>query len=620
MKLASFDIFDTTLLRSCGKPEAVFHLLAERLFPNDKDLREAFVVWRKSTKGNTLEDVYDKIDSAFLTFARKNKEDMMKAEEETEKDVLIANPSVCKLIDQRRKEGYNIAFISDMYLNSQFLRKVLQRNGCCRQEDAIYVSCEHNARKDTGLLYKVVRNELHPTEWIHYGDNKRSDIKMAKSKGIRAIHINTCHNNAERACSQVSTSMAELARQYRLRHKDNEFASFAADFVVPAYLPYVIHVLREARGMGIRKLYFLSRDSYILMKAAQALTEEAEGLELHYLFVSRRSLLLPYLYGEDEKAYLAASDHNTIIRIDSIDKRLSYLGTSREEMREKYGIEFPYSKANNIKDQEDFLRNIFHSDFTPHLQQTAGEQYRLLEEYFSHEGLLDGDSCAAVDVGWLGTSRLMMNHILRRKGAKDLHFFYYGVRRDVFPPSAGRYSTYFRAEEISTETTALLEHYYSASPYPSTIAYQRTVEGNIEPVFGHNGQFRHTPITQANQDAIETIAAQINTMDKLGSRTLRDLAKTSFNCISNAAMNVDIRPLSKQGEFDDHIPFVKRLTIIELLRIALFGDTITGYDLGSLRLTIPHCLLASVWKLRNTTVRVRRYLYWKYVARRHNLV
>ena len=356
------------------------------------------------------------------------------------------------------------------------------------------------------------------------------------------------------------------------------------------------------------------------MKAAQALTEEAEGLELHYLFVSRKSLLLPYLYGEDEKAYLAASDHNTIIRIDSIDKRLSYLGTSREEMREKYGIEFPYSKANNIKDQEDFLRKIFHSDFTPHLQQTAGEQYRLLEEYFSHEGLLDGDSCAAVDVGWLGTSRLMMNHILRRKGAKDLHFFYYGVRRDVFPPSAGRYSTYFRAEEISTETTALLEHYYSASPYPSTIAYQRTAHGNIEPVFGNDEQFRHTPITQANQDAIVTIAAQTNTMDKLGSRTLRDLAKTSFNWISNAAMDVAIRPLSKQGEFDDHIPFVKRLTIIELLRIALFGDTITGYDLGSLRLTIPHCLLASVWKLRNTTVRVRRYLYWKYVARRHNLV
>lgn len=82
-------------------------------------------------------------------------------------------------------------------------------------------------------------------------------------------------------------------------------------------------------------------------------------MELHYLFVSRRSLLLPYLSGEDEYAYLAASDHHTLVRIDTIDKRLRHLGTSREEMRIKFGIEFPYSKVNNIKEQEDFLQKIF---------------------------------------------------------------------------------------------------------------------------------------------------------------------------------------------------------------------------------------------------------------------
>ena len=620
MRLASFDIFDTTLLRRCGRPEAVWNALAENLFPEEMDLQEAFVVWRKNAQGETLEEKYDGIDSSFLYFSGIDKKGMMQAEEAVERAMLILNPSVCRLIEQRRAEGYRIAFISDMYLSSQFLRQVLESYGCCQAEDVVFVSCEHHARKDTGALYEVVRQALHPSEWLHYGDNLRSDVKMARRKGIRAVHINTSYNDVENACVQVSPAMAALSRRYRLEQEKDEFAGFAADFVVPAYLPYVIYVLREARRMGIRKLYFLSRDSYILLKAAQALSKEAEGLELHYLFVSRRSLLLPYLCGEDEYACLAASDHHTLVRYDTIDKRLRHLGTSREEMRIKFGIEFPYSKVNNIKEQEDFLQKVFHSDFTPLLQQRAQEQLCLLLDYFRQEGLMDGEPSAAVDVGWLGTSRLMMNHILRRMGAKDLHFFYYGVRRDVFPPSAGRYSTYFQAEEISTETTALLEHYYSASPYPSTLAYHRTAQGKIEPVFGNNEQFSHTPITQANQDAIETIAAQINTMDILDNRTLRDWAKTSFNCISNAAMDVDIRPLSKQGEFDDHIPFVKRLTIIELLKIALFGDTITGYDLGSMRLTIPHCLLASVWRLRNTTVRLRGYLYWKFVTHRHNLV
>lgn len=618
MRLASFDIFDTTLLRRCGRPEAVWNALAENLFPEEMDLQEAFVVWRRNAQGETLEEKYDGIDSSFLYFSGIDKKGMMQAEEAVERSMLILNPSVCRLIEQRRAEGYRIAFISDMYLSSQFLRQVLESYGCCQAADAVFVSCEHHARKDTGVLYEVVRQALHPSEWLHYGDNLRSDVKMARKKGLQAVHVDTAYNDVEKACARVAPTMAALSRQHRLEHVEDTFAAFAADFVVPAYLPYVIYVLREARRMGIRKLYFLSRDSYILLKAAQALSKEAEGLELHYLFVSRRSLLLPYLCGEDEYAYMAASDHHTLIRIDTIDKRLRHLGTSREEMRIKFGIEFPYSKVNNIKEQEDFLQKVFHSDFTPLLQQRAQEQLCLLLDYFRQEGLMDGELSAAVDVGWLGTSRLMINHILRRVGAKDLHFFYYGVRRDVFPPSAGRYSTYFQAEELSTETTALLEHYYSASPYPSTIAYQKRENGEVIPVFADNEEFRHTPITRANQTAIEAIASVMQVQEEMDERMLRDWAKCTFDCLGNPAMNLDITPLSKQSEFDDHTPFVKRLTLVELVRLLLLGDHITGYDRGSLRLTIPRCLLAPAFRLRQLSGSIRGHLYRKFVL--HSMV
>ena len=618
MRLASFDIFDTTLLRRCGRPEAVWNALAENLFPEEMDLQEAFVVWRRNAQGETLEEKYDGIDSSFLYFSGIDKKGMMQAEEAVERAMLILNPSVCRLIEQRRAEGYRIAFISDMYLSSQFLRQVLESYGCCQAEDVVFVSCEHHARKDTGALYEVVRQALHPSEWLHYGDNLRSDVKMARRKGIRAVHINTSYNDVENACVQVSPAMAALSRRYRLEQEKDEFAGFAADFVVPAYLPYVIYVLREARRMGIRKLYFLSRDSYILLKAAQTLSKEAEGLELHYLFVSRRSLLLPYLCGENENAYLAASDHHTLIRIDSIDKRLKQLGTSREEMKEEYGIVFPYSKVNNPQEQTDFLQKIFHSKFTPHLQQQAQTQLHFLLNYFRQEGLFDGETCAAVDIGWLGTSRLMMNHILRREHAQDIHFFYYGVRRDVFPPSAGRYSTYFQPEELSTGAnvlgaTVLLEHYYSASPYPSTIAYQKTESGKVVPMFADNRDFHHTPITDANQKAIEVMAVNIQNQGEADEQALREWAKCTFNCLNDATKRIDIRPLSKQSEFDDNIPFVKRLTVAELLRMVLLGEVVTGYDLGSLRLTLPHCTLAPVWRIKKTTGKLRGYIYQRFL-------
>lgn len=431
--------------------------------------------------------------------------------------------------------------------------------------------------------------------------------------GSRKVHIGMAYNDVEKACEQVNPSMAALSRLHRLEHVEDTFAAFAADFVVPAYLPYVIYVLREARRMGIKKLYFLSRDSYILLKAAQALSKESDGLELHYLFVSRRSLLLPYLYSEDEHAYLAASDHHTLIRIDSVDKRLEQLGTSRKDMQEIYGINFPYAKINNQQEQTDFLQKIFHSAFTPHLQQKAKVQLDLLLDYFRQEGLFDGEACAAVDVGWLGTSRLMMNHILRREHVQDIHFFYYGVRRDVFPPSSGRYSTYFQPEELSTGATVLLEHYYSASPYPSTIAYQKSESGEIIPVFEGNKEFHHTPITEANQKAMEVMAAELQKQGDVDERTMREWTKCTFDCLNDATKRINIQPLSKQSEFDDNIPFVKRLTVAELLRMVLLGEVVTGYDLGSLRLTLPHCILAPVWRIKKTTGKLRGYIYQRFL-------
>ncbi len=609
MKLATFDIFDTALVRRCGTPQAVWKDLAGRLFGEAHDLAEAFVAWRRHAKGETLAEIYAGIDSGFTDRLKMDAGDLMQAERETERSMLTANPAVRTLIEEKRMEGWQIAFMSDMYLDSAFLKQVLVEQGCAREEDRVYVSCEHHARKDTGTLYDVVRRELHPAAWEHCGDNLRSDVRMARRKGVRAIAADTGCNDTEKAIAGVSPCLAALSRFCRMEHPEDAAAHFAADHVVPAYLPYALFVLDEARRMGIKRLYFLSRDSYVLLKAAERLLPAGDSMELHYLFVSRRSLLLPYIYGEDETAYLAACDHHTLIRIDSVDKRLRHLGTSREELKRDYGIDFPYRKVNNMQEQADFLQKIFHSAFTPLLQRRAREQYLLLTDYFRQEGLCDGAYCAAVDVGWLGTSRLMMNRLLRRSGNREVHFFYYGVRGDALPPSTGRYTAYFQADELTTETTVLLEHYYSASPYPSTVGYRRRDDGMAEPVFEGQGGFRHTSVSKANEEAITFCAARLP--ENTGAAELRLWASTSMSCILNPRMRVDMTPLALVGHFDDNTPLVKRLGMAALFRFAVLGKRVTGFDLGSLRLTLPLCLLPQAVRLHRQTGRLRSYIYRK---------
>lgn len=53
MKLVSFDIFDTTLVRKCGAPENIFYLLANRIFgSSDKcaAYRNSFFLWRRKAE------------------------------------------------------------------------------------------------------------------------------------------------------------------------------------------------------------------------------------------------------------------------------------------------------------------------------------------------------------------------------------------------------------------------------------------------------------------------------------------------------------------------------------------------------------------------------------------
>lgn len=627
MKLASFDIFDTALIRRCGKPEAVFEQLAERLYPDDKAMSEAFLLWRRQAgikasamhhgKEVTLTEMYATIDKE--SFKEHTIEEMMDMEKTVEAENLMANPAIKALIQEKRDEGYQIAFISDMYLDSAFLKEILAREGCASPEDPIYVSCEHAARKDTGKLYDIVQQDLSPSKWEHFGDNKRSDVQIPKKKGIKASHIKTDYTPAEQTMLQSGEAfksrsnrnrLIALSRAARIKAGNTPYATLAADFVAPAYIPYVLFVLEDARKRGIRRLFFLSRDSYILMRIAKVFAEDYPDIELCYLFISRRALLLPYLAGGGAKDYLAASDHHTIVRQGTIDERLAQLGTDRKEMESNYQITFPYQRVTNKTEEQDFLQKIFSSQYTPVLQQRAQKKCELLLKYFEQEGVTDETPAAMVDVGWLGTSRLMLNSILRQTGFHDTFFYYYGIRGDVFPPSAGKYVSFFQYGELSTEGTALIENYFSASPYPTTIGYKLDADV-VSPIFPDGTQYEENDIIKANLEVSEWMAKEMQ-RNKLTDKTQHKIwAGQAIRVLTQTDTDINLTPMLSNSEFDK-VTFVQRLSVREIFYMIFMGKHITAFDRGSIRLTLPKALWKVTWKMHEMTEHVRRKLFLKY--------
>ena len=596
--------------------------MGARLWQEDHSQAEAFYNWRScAEKGAfaTIDSIYSSAEAE--CFAPYTAEALKQAEMDEESRQLCVNPRVKAIIDDHREKGNRIMFISDMYLPSAFLADILRREECLKGDEEVVVSCEAGACKHQhGKLYaEVAKSDIarQVDSWMHYGDNHFSDVRYARKQGIKAAHVTAPFTDTEQGWIDMSSSLrngwqmsalAGIARNVRLSFGDTAAVRLAADYVAPAYIPYVQFVIEEAKRKGIKKLYFLNRDSYILLKIAEQLPHE--GIELRYLYVSRRSLMVPYLRECRDEDYIAIADRNNLIGRDS-DHLLWQLQYTREQLLKDYGVELPFVRIVNASQQQQFMDTLFrHDRFTPDFKRRANDQFEFIKEYFHQEGLLDGEKTAMVDVGWLGTSRLMINRLLKDCGGVATTFFYMGVRRDVISPLEGNYISYFQPGQLDTNATALIENYFSASPYPSAGAYARDAEsGKIIPVFSENGSMMETPIVRANVEVSLAMASQI-TQARLGDSSIMfRWAADSLDTVSHIkADDIDFTPLLETDAFDGN-PTAKRLSIIDVIRIAFLGDRITIFDAASLRLSIGKRLGALATWGGARTRRLRRFIY-----------
>ena len=439
---------------------------------------------------------------------------------------------------------------------------------------------------------------------------------MAKRHGIKATKVKTDFTTAEKETilprsdrhHYESSILAGLSRAARIHLGNDAYTTIAADFVAPAYIPYVYFVIETARERGIKTLYFLSRDSYILQQIAEQLPHE--GIELRYLFVSRKSLLLPYLHNATAEKFLAIQDKRTI-RGKSIKELTQSLGTTTDELKEIFGIEFSFDKITTKEQEKTFLSSIFGdgSSYLPTVNERAKEKRALLNGYFKQENVFGNNTTAMVDVGWLGTTRLMINSILKEEGYPETKFFYYGVRGDVMHSRYGRYYTYYSSTQLSTEGTTIIENYFSASPYPSTIGYKEN-DGILEPVFPKDCEYKENEIVKSNIAVAKWMCNEIAKYPVSLNEYFWQWGKKAVEEMLKLNKEIDFSPLQKATEFDN-TAFVRKLTVKELFNIICLGGRATAFDRGSLRITCGKRLFPCIDKAARYTGNIRRRLYLK---------
>lgn len=499
MKLASFDIFDTTLIRKCGMPENIFYLLSKYLYPTNPVLQNSFFLWRREAERKAmfrlrhsnlnLTQIYQEFDS--ISFPEWDADRLVNKEIHIELTNLIAVHEVKHLIEKKRGEGYTICFISDMYLPSKLLKEKLIAEGCALSSDKVFVSCEMNARKSDGALYDIVRNHYdNITVWEHYGDNLHSDYRKALSKGIKATLIKTEYTDLEKfvLTSSVMYPFAvdlsvliglQRATRLSLGSKNDDIEN-AADLIVSLYLPYVVFILQKAKELDIKKLYFLSRDSYILQQAAEVLHKNYLDIELHYLFVSRYSLFLPSIYTLTREELYENKGISPFYRYNvAVADILKNLRINESELGDTFIRQITFTKISTPEEEDLFFQILQSPEIKDKILKRACEERKVLLDYFKQEGVLDIEKQALVDVGWVGTSRLMINRILEKEGLQQSLTFYLGCAFDCLPVRYGYYYSFYGDNLYKPSIVTLLEQYYSASPYASTKGYHYDMDGKV---------------------------------------------------------------------------------------------------------------------------------------------
>lgn len=381
MRVASFDVFDTLLVRVQARPGDLFLQLGAELsaagfkVPAAEEfarLRQQAELSARRTASSgevTLDEIYAALAIA-LGWDAATHDQARDRELDLEARSLKPVPPMLARVNAARAGADAVWFLSDMYLPSTFIERVLRRAGCFRDGDKLFVSGEHRASKARGDLFATARaTASRPvTEWKHVGDNPHSDELMPRAQGIHAeLWQSAALNRYEQ--SGRGTGEAELwrsllagaMRRARLANPESEPArriiwDTGCDIVGPLLFGFVHWCLEQATRRGLRRLYFVARDGQLLHFLAQQLAP-AWGFDIE----------CRYLHGSRQAWHPAAAD-------GANELRASALG------------------------------------------------------YLQQEGLIDGTPWAMVDIGWHGNLQRSVERLLAAGGsAESVTGLYFGL-------------------------------------------------------------------------------------------------------------------------------------------------------------------------------------------------
>ncbi len=384
------------------------------------------------------------------------------AEVELEMAQLCTIPAGEAHLKQCRRDGFRIAFISDMHIGSAHLGQKLSDLGLLQEDDLLMVSSDHGMSKSKrGRLFQqfLLINEVQAGSVTHFGNSKWSDVTMARKHGLSAHLCPTANPNRFETLlidssgdSRVLETMASVSRDTRLYCQtamnlvEGELSTeheaqkgIASSVASPVMVAFVLWAIKRCREESISTLRFLTRDGELPYLIAKALPADiTQGLDMGMLEVSRRSLVLPAAsvvpidrwleFGLEPGSFLAQQIE--LLPASEVVGRVGLSFDQDAELLSQFGLTDPHTPmskhaANSWKKalQSDVIKQEVVRHSLARLKSTNAYLRQNLP------GMSD-QRVGLIDIGWTGQQAAMLSALIREEGGCDPLHLHVGRLRD----------------------------------------------------------------------------------------------------------------------------------------------------------------------------------------------
>lgn len=416
----SFDIFDTLIKRDVKKPTDIFSIIEHnyKIYDFYKRRIEAEKIARKGKVDTTIDEIYDIYNELYLNNINEA-EKIKKIEKQVEYELCVQNKLLKKVYDFCIENNKKVYLISDMYLSSEILKEILEKNGYSKYEK-LYVSCEYNKTKANGELYKYVIQELgvHTNKLIHIGNDIKTDYIMALKNKISTVKVKTK--------TYTGNSLLDVFLSNHKSNSSNFYYDFGYSNFGPLLYGFCLWLKENVKKNDIDNIYFLARDGYIIKKAYEMIFGELDNI--YYLEASRRSLRVPYLSQKNSIDEMLEElplprQTNMIQIFDALGLELDMYSDKIKESG--YSVERFYLREKVLK--EEGFKNLISSIKDDIIANSISEN-EALKNYLKKNNFSRKN--AIVDIGWGGSMQKYLRNIFNTLPGyedKELAGFYFGL-------------------------------------------------------------------------------------------------------------------------------------------------------------------------------------------------